>query len=84
MSRNTNRLRHARPTRARVTVAAAVALATALSACTASAPRWSAAQPSVSQRLDTSMGSAIDCGYDGNVFGTPDAMKLPLSSCRGG
>ena len=82
MSVNKNRLREAHPKHALFKFAA-VALAATLAACVASAPRWSAAQPSGSPLLGRPIGPALDCSDYDNVFTTPDAVKLPLSSCRG-
>jgi hypothetical protein len=58
------------------------ALAAALAACAAPAPSWSAAQPSGSPLLARTIGPALDCSDYDNIFTTPDAVKLPLSSCR--
>jgi hypothetical protein len=91
MSVHINRLRHARlthpPIERHLTMGVfkctTVALAAALAACAAPAPRWSAAQPSGSPLLGRTIGPALDCSDYDNVFTTPDAVKLPLSSCRG-
>ena len=82
MSVTMNRLRHARPTHPLFKLTA-VALAAALAACALPAPRRAAAQPSGSPMLGQPLGPALDCSDYDNIFTTPDAMKLPLSSCRG-
>lgn len=90
MSVHINRLRHARlrhpPIEHRLTMSVvkcmAVALAAALAACATPAPRWSAAQPSGSPLLGRTIGPALDCSDYDNIFTTPDAVKLPVSSCR--
>lgn len=90
MSVHINRRRHARlthpPIEHRLTMGVfkgtAVVLAAVLAACAVPAPRWSAAQPSGSVLRGQATGPALDCSDYDNVFTTPDAVKLPLSSCR--
>lgn len=90
MSAHINRPRHARRTHPPIahhrTMSVckwtALALAAALAACAAPAPRWSAAQPSASPLLGQTIGPALDCSDYDNIFTTPDAVKLPVSSCR--
>ena len=84
------RLRRARPTHPpighHITLGGfkctVVALAAALAACAVPAPRWAAAQPSGSPLLGQPMGPELDCSDYDNIFTTPDAVKLPGSSCR--
>lgn len=90
MSAHINRRRHARLTHPSIAQhltmgvfkCTAVVLAAALAACAAPAPRWSAAQSSGSALRGQTIGPALDCSDYDNIFTTPDAVKLPLSSCR--
>lgn len=90
MSVYMKRLRHARPQHPpiehRVTMGlfkfTAIALAAALAACAVPAPRRGAAQAPGSPLLCRKIGPALDCSDYDNIFTTPDAVKLPLSSCR--
>jgi hypothetical protein len=61
---------------------AAIAVVTALAACAAPAPSWSAAPPSGSPLFGRTSGPAFDCSDYDNSFTTPDAVKLPLGVCR--
>ena len=62
---------------------AAVALATTLSACAASAPspRIAMAQPSGLQLHRGTTSPAPDCAYDGSSFNRPEGMQLPKDAC---
>jgi hypothetical protein len=60
-----------------------VALATALSACAASAqsPRIAMTQASGLQLHRAATGPAADCAYDGSSFNRPEGMQLPKDAC---